>query len=170
VSKTKFSAARLCRKGMGKNMAVVLEVAGHWYEIGISDFLHSFFSTVSYNLEKEWGSRFPYMMKKFYKGKLKYRDVDKARRELLIIRKELEKFPPTKAIWDIDDLSKQEPWEDDISDEMTNLSNYFFTCEGDDLFEVILAAFKDAQESKEDVIIRRVDFDDPGMLYFDCRQ
>lgn len=34
-----------------------------WYEIGAASFLHSFFSTVAYNLEcGNWGTRFPVIM------------------------------------------------------------------------------------------------------------
>ena len=42
-----------------------------WYEIGAASFLHSFFSTVAYNLEcGNWGTRFPVIMNELYQGKL----------------------------------------------------------------------------------------------------
>ena len=52
-------------------MAVGFKVKFYWYQIGDSDFLHSFFSTVAYNLENgNWGSRFPVIMNELYQGKL----------------------------------------------------------------------------------------------------
>ena len=38
-------------------MAVGFKVKFYWYQIGHGDFLHSFFSSVAYNLENgDWGS------------------------------------------------------------------------------------------------------------------
>lgn len=84
-------------------MAVGFKVKYYWYQIGHGDFLHSFFSTVAYNLEdKKWGSRFPVIMNKLYQGKLNREDTDKAIEELSIIKKELQAFSPDKVIWDIE--------------------------------------------------------------------
>lgn len=44
-------------------MAVCIKVGSIIDEIGTSDFFHAFFSTVSYNLEEAWGSRFPVLFK-----------------------------------------------------------------------------------------------------------
>lgn len=44
-------------------MAVGLKVKFYWYQIGTGDFLHSFFSTIAYNLENsKWGSKYPFIM------------------------------------------------------------------------------------------------------------
>lgn len=72
-----------------KYMAVGFKVKFYWYQIGTGNFLHSFFSTVAYNLEnKEWGSRFPIVMNELYQGKAKRKDVVKAIEELNIILRE----------------------------------------------------------------------------------
>ena len=64
-------------------MTVGFKVKYYWYQIGRSDFLYSFFSTVAYNLENgNWGSRFPVIMKELYKGKLERENVNKAIEEL----------------------------------------------------------------------------------------
>ncbi len=64
-------------------MAVGFKVKYYWYQIGRGDFLHSFFSTVAYNLENEnWGSRFPIIMNELYQGKMSWMNVDKAIAEL----------------------------------------------------------------------------------------
>lgn len=135
-------------------MAVGLKVDFLWYPIGSGDFVHSFFSTICCNLEnQEWGSKFPYLMNKLYQGELAHQDVDDARAELAIIRKEFEKFPPEKVVWDIEDLDKQPPWGSDISPEIKSLSNYFVTCDGEDLFDEINKAFRESQLEKQNIIL-----------------
>ncbi len=128
-------------------MAVGFEVDFYWYQIGAGDFLYSFFSTVAYHLENgKWGKRFPAIMKKLYQGELKKKDVDKAIKELEIIRKELQSFTPDQVIWDIEDLSKQPPWGSDISEEITDLSNYYVTSDGEDFISVFMEALETAKE------------------------
>lgn len=116
-------------------MAVGFKVKYYWYQIGRGDFLHSFFSTVAYNLENEnWGSRFPIIMNELYQGKMSWMNVDKAIAELNVIKEELKAFSPDKVIWDIEDLSKQPPWGNNISKDITSLSNYFVTSDGEDCY------------------------------------
>ncbi|XZJ40518.1 Imm70 family immunity protein (plasmid) [Clostridium perfringens] len=111
-------------------MAVGLKIDFLWYQIGIPDFLHSFFSTISYNLEEsKWGSKYPILMNELYQGKLSWENANKAIKELNLIRKELKKFSPDYVVWDIDDISKLSPWGKNISSDITDLSNYFVTSE-----------------------------------------
>lgn len=128
-------------------MAVGFKVDFFWYQIGSGDFLHSFFSTVAYNLEKgKWGSRFPVIMNELYQGKIDNKKIDKAIKEVKIIKKELRKYSPDKVVWDIDDLSKQPPWGDNISKDITNLSNYFVTSDGEDFITIFMNALQEAKE------------------------
>lgn len=113
---------------------VGFKVKFYWYQIGSGDFLHAFFSTVAYNLENmKWGSRFPVIMKELYQGHLPKEHVDAAIGELAVISAELRDLSPVHVIWDIEDLSKQPPWGNDISEDITDLSNYFVTSDGEDL-------------------------------------
>lgn len=136
-------------------MAVGLKVDFLWYPIGTGDFVHSFFSTICYNLEGgKWGSRFPYLMNNLYQGELSYKDVDSAKEELTIIIKELKEFSPDRVIWDIEDLSKQPPWGKNISPEIKNLSNYFITCDGENIFDEIIKAFQESKVEKQNIILQ----------------
>ena len=136
-------------------MAVGFKVKFYWYQIGHGDFLHSFFSTVAYNLENgNWGSRFPVIMNELYQGKLECDNTDKALEELSIIRKELQKFSPEKVVWDIEDLSKQPPWGNDISEDITDLSNYFVTSDGNDFLTVFSHALEKAKEVNSEIVIK----------------
>lgn len=137
-------------------MAVGFKVKYYWYQIGRGDFLHSFFSTVAYNLENEnWGSRFPIIMNELYQGKMSWMNVDKAIAELNVIKEELQAFSPDKVIWDIEDLSKQPPGggENNISKDITSLSNYFVTSDGEDFLATFLRALEMVKEVSCDMEI-----------------
>ncbi len=117
-------------------------------EIGTADFLHSFFSTISGNLEAgEWGSRFPILLKKFYRGKLQQPDAIEALAELDRIKTELAKIQPSKVIWDIEHREKNPPWGNNISPEITNLSNYFVTSTGRDMIDVLREVLEELRDS-----------------------
>lgn len=135
-------------------MATGFRIDFLWYQVGQGDFLHAFFSTICYRLEKGlWGSKFPYLMNDLYHIGLEWTDVPLARKELKKIQKTLSKLPPSDVIWDIDDLSKQPPWGNHISGEITNLSNYFVTSDGRDLITIMFMAFDDAEEIKHKIQI-----------------
>lgn len=136
-------------------MAVGFKVKFYWYQVGNGEFLNSFFSTVAYHLEDmQWGSRFPAIMNELYRGQLDLKNVDQAMEELSTIKKELQNFSPDKVIWDIEDLSKQPPWGNNISKDITSLSNYFVTSEGDDLLQLLYHALKKAKEVNSAVEIK----------------
>lgn len=136
-------------------MAVGFKVKFYWYQIGHGDFLHSFFSTVAYNLENEkWGSRFPVIMNELYQEKIEVDNIGKALDELKIIKKELQLFGPEKVVWDIEDLSKQPPWGHNISKDITDLSNYFVTSDGKDFLSIFSHALEKAKEVNAKIEIK----------------
>ncbi|VEI13478.1 immunity 70 family protein [Trueperella bialowiezensis] len=128
-------------------MVVGLNTDGYWFTIGSGDFFNSFFSTVVVNLESgRWGSRFPMIMNGLYRGKVEANDVEPTLVELAQIREEFRALPPTSVVWDFEDRSKQPPWGDDVADNITDLSNYFVTSNGEDLFEVIEEGLQKAKQ------------------------
>ncbi|KGX91209.1 immunity 70 family protein [Pontibacillus marinus] len=138
-------------------MAVGFKIDFLWYQVGHGDFLHSFFSTISYHLEPNgWGSEYPYLMNELYQGKLSWKDVPKALTEVGEVRSKLKSFTPDKVIWDIEDTSKQPPWGQNISSTITSLANYFVTSDGRDMFEVLVMALKDAEYEKVDIEIESI--------------
>lgn len=135
-------------------MAVGFKVDFLFYQIGHGDFLHSFFSTISYRLEPDgWGTKYPYLLKHLYDGRLDWSDAPKAIKELEEVRSRLKQLTPQDVIWDIEDLSKRPPWGGTISSDITNLSNYFVTSDGRDLFGVLLKALQDSLSEKTDIEI-----------------
>lgn len=128
-------------------MAVGLKLGNITDEIGGQDFFHSFFSTVSYRLETSgWGSRFPCLLKELYQGKLDKNSAEQALIELDTIQAELKRFAPNKVVWDIEDLSAAPPWGNNISSEITDLSNYFVTSAGRDLIGVLRECLEELRD------------------------
>jgi len=126
-----------------------------FYQVGHGDFLHSFFSTVTYHLEPNgWGTKYPYLMNDLYYKRLKWSDIPKAIDEAKEINEKLANYTPSEVIWDIEDLSKQPPWGNNISSNVTSLSNYFVTSDGRSLIEVLLKALNQAYEDKFDLEIK----------------
>ncbi|MDQ0231497.1 immunity 70 family protein [Metabacillus malikii] len=135
-------------------MAVGFKVKYYWYQVGHGDFVHSFFSTISYHLEQNgWGSEFPYLLNDLYHGKLENKNIDSAINELEEIKKKLQNYSPSQVIWDIDNLSKRPPWGDNISMDIKNLSNYFVTSEGEDLIDMLMKALEKGIKTNSDVYI-----------------
>jgi hypothetical protein len=135
-------------------MAVGLKVKYYWYQIGNGDFLYSFFSTICFRLEnKQWGSKYPYLMNELYQGELKRDHIENAIKELTRVKKELKKFRPSEVVWDIDDLKAKPPWGDNISTEIKNLSEYFVTSEGEDLIDMMEKALMRAKDLNESLHI-----------------
>lgn len=119
-------------------MALGLRVGSNLWPVGTGDFLHAFFSTIGVRLESDgWGTRFPAVTTELYDGELTAETAARALAELDQIRAELRELLPSEVVWDVEDRSKQPPWGDEVSDEITDLSNYFVTEDGRDLFEVL---------------------------------
>lgn len=127
------------------------------YTIGTADFLHAFFSTVCGRLENgKWGSRFPHLMNELYQGVLPVKHLAAGTEELSQIKQELAQFAPDQVIWDIDDRSLTPPWGDNISNDITDLSNYFVTSEGEDFLSVFAAALDKAQQRNASLKIQTI--------------
>lgn len=133
---------------------VGFSVSFYFYQIGSADFLHSFFSTVAYRLEDgKWGQHYPYIMNQLYHGELCIENVHDAILELQDIQKRFTELTPNKVIWDIDDLSKQPPWGTNISTQISNLSNYYITSDGEDFITQFEHALQKAKEMNQSIKI-----------------
>ncbi|WP_242221405.1 Imm70 family immunity protein [Bacillus cereus group sp. BfR-BA-01380] len=138
-------------------MAVGFSVDMFFYEAGHPDFLHSFFSTISYHTEPEgWGTKYPLLMKDLYFDKLKWQDATEALKNVEEIRETLSKIPPSKVIWDIEDLTKKPPYGDKIPEDITNLAEYHTTGRGTEFLTLLKNALKDSVEEKQDVTIEKL--------------
>jgi len=124
-------------------MGVGLKLRSVTDEIGSPDFFHAFFSTVHHHLEDgEWGCAFPAIMKELYAGELEEDRAAIALEELNTIATRLKELPPDRVVWDIENLDAKPPWGDNISSDITDLSNYFVTSTGRDLIETMREALE----------------------------
>jgi hypothetical protein len=126
-----------------------------WYPIGTDEFVNSFFSTISYHLEPEGrGTKYPYLTKNLYNGKLNWSDAQKAIEEAKEVYSQLSSIKPSQVIWDIENLSMKPPWGESISTDITSLANYFVTSSGKGLFEILFMALQNSYEEKIDIEIQ----------------
>jgi hypothetical protein len=79
--------------------------------------------------------------------------VKEALKELEEIRSDFKLYTPLEVVWDIDDLEKNPPWRDNISEDITDLYNYFITSDGDHLIELLYNALKKAENLNLDISI-----------------
>ena len=85
-------------------------------------------------------------MNELHQGTLPAEHLAAGADELAQIKQELAQFSPNQVIWDIDDRSLTPPWGDNISEDITDLRNYFVTSEGEDFLTVFAAALDKAQQ------------------------
>lgn len=128
-------------------MTVGIQLGSITDEVGASDFFHSFFSTISGNLEPDgWGTRFPLLLDSLYSGELQQKDAIEALNELKKVKMELATLSPKKVIWDIESREKDPPWGFNISADITDLSNYFVTSTGRDLINLLNEALEELRD------------------------
>lgn len=81
------------------------------WTVGEDCFLHSFFSTIAHQVEREgWGSRFPALMKELYVGRLRRERVPQARGELEQVREALSRLPPEARVYAYEDPNRPTRW------------------------------------------------------------
>jgi 2,3-bisphosphoglycerate-dependent phosphoglycerate mutase len=127
-------------------MGVGLKVGSITDEIGAPSYLFSFFSTVSANLERSWGERFPLLMEGLYRGALDSTDAQGLLDELAVIKAEFSKLSPDRVVWNYEDRSQSPPWGGKIAGHIVDLSNYFVTSNGRDLFELFDEAIEELRD------------------------
>lgn len=138
-------------------MMVGIQVGPIFYTVGNNDFLHAFFSTVAYRAEgNKWGSVYPILMNQLYRDALSHVLVDDLQHELRRIRVHFTSLPPQAVVWNSDDLDKTPPWKDHIADSITNLSDYFVTSDGKNMFDLFEIALETSKNFKKDIKIRRL--------------
>jgi len=123
-------------------------------DIGGSDIWYSIYSTVEIRLGT-FKKNIPLAVEFIKTGKC---DPDKAlecARQFNLLRDELAKYPPNKAVYTIDDITKTAPWEDDLSPVVTSCANLYTTADGQDLLFEIVSILTYAYYLKVSVIAER---------------
>lgn len=106
-------------------------------DVGGSDIWYSIYSTV----EKRMGSfkkKIPLAIEFLKTGKCNSENALESARQFNLLRDELAKYPPSKAVYNMDDMSKLAPWADDLSPVVTSCANLYTTADGKDLlYEIV---------------------------------
>lgn len=124
-------------------MNVGFRYSGIWTEVGESDFLHAFFSTISFHLESnKWGSRYPYLLKKLYYEGLDSQEIPQALEELKEIQTKFSTMEPNEIIWDAEDILKEPPKLFFKDKQVSNLSECFITVGGKNLINRLIEIFE----------------------------
>jgi len=135
-------------------MTVAFKIGNVASEVGSEDFLHSFFSTISFHLEpKGWGSRFPELMNELYQGRLDPSKAGKVLGDVNTIKTELSAIAPDRVVWDIEDISAKPPWGDYVDGSVTDLSNYFITSTNRDLLGLLIECLEYQIESGQELTL-----------------
>lgn len=109
-------------------MSVGFRYSGIWTEVGESDFLHAFFSTICFRLESnKWGSKYPYLQKKLYYETLDSKEAVHALEELKEIQIRFADLKPEDIVWDVENLTKKPPKTFFSNKNAYNLSECFIT-------------------------------------------
>jgi 2,3-bisphosphoglycerate-dependent phosphoglycerate mutase len=121
---------------------------------GGEDFwLHSFFSTIAYQLERDgWGSRFPALMNELYAGRLPLERVPEARAELETIRSELQQRPPDARVFAYEEPDRATPWP--VPPGASSLADSFLTANGKNMLDLLARALDGAEQARGDVEIK----------------
>ena len=138
-------------------MTVGIIVDFLWFPIGTDSFLYSFFSTICYRLEhQKWGKKFPVVMNELYSGSLSYGSIKICLREIESIERKFKRLAPSAVVWTLENLDEKPPWGEDISENIMSLAEYFITCDGKNLFEVLKTALKEAEVEQVDMRIEKI--------------
>jgi hypothetical protein len=123
------------------------------WTVGDDAFLHSFFSTVAYQVETGgWGSRAPALTTDLYGGRLPFERVDAARAELAAVRRALEQLSPTARVFEYEAPNTPTPWP--VPPGAATLADCFLTASGDNLLDILEEVLEAAREAGTDVEIR----------------
>lgn len=105
--------------------------------VGSSDIWNSIYSTVEirFGLFKR---RIPLALQFFKTGSCDSKDAMETARQFNLMRDELSRYTPEKAVYDSRDLRKKAPWANNISSVITSCANLYTTTDGQDLlYEVV---------------------------------
>ena len=114
-------------------MTVYSSDNNRYVEIGSYDIWKAVRSTITVRLGS-YTKRVPLAMAFLNTGVCDYAEAMDTARQFNLIRDELSKYPPEKAVYDMDDPKKKAPWVDNISPVITSCGNLFTTADGKDLF------------------------------------
>lgn len=106
-------------------------------DVGGGDIWFSVYSTIEIRL-KSFKNQIPEIIHFFKTGKCSTESALETARQFNLLRDELSKYTPDKAVYNMNNLSEKPPWENDLSPVVTSCGNLYTTADGKDLlFEIV---------------------------------
>lgn len=120
--------------------------------LGREDLVQSLFANIAFHLENDkWGSKYPVIMNKFYKGKLEAKEIRQAIKEMKEIKNKLTEIHVKDMMWCFDEFVIPTPFADDLED--MSLSEYFINVKGNMIIDVILDILSIAKKNRKGIYV-----------------
>ncbi len=117
-------------------MIITSEDGNVYAEIGNSEIINCFYSTIVFNLNYNLED-ISLAIAFLENGKCEAQDCIETAREFNLIRDRLSLIPIEKLVYDMNNPSKKAPWNGNISPIVTSCGNFFTTADGKDMiFEI----------------------------------
>lgn len=114
------------------NMIIMSSNGKRIVDVGRYDIWFSLYSTVDLKMGL-FKRKVPLALSFLATGCCKADSAQETARQMNLIRDELSRLSPDKAVYDKNDPKKEAPWKDHISPIVTSCSNLFTTADGHDL-------------------------------------
>lgn len=113
-------------------------------EIGGNPITGALFYSIAHHLEKrEWGSKYPIIMNELYYNGIEVEHLEQGLKEIKEIKEKLKGYAPEQIVWDYEDLDLTIPWINNISSNVTDLSNIFLSpYDRNNILDVIIEAIE----------------------------
>ena len=105
--------------------------------VGQYEIWHCLYSTVAVRL-KDFEEKAPLAFRFLQSGECASAEATKTARDINLVRDELSKIPPESAVFDLNDMERETPWKDHLSEVITSCNTMFTTSDGKDLlYEIV---------------------------------
>lgn len=123
-------------------------------DIGGSDIWLSLYSTVEIRLGT-FKKSIPNVINFLETGKCDPKDALNCARQFNLLRDELSKYRPDQVIYDLNNLTKEAPWKEDLSPVVTSIANLYTTTDGKDLLFEIVSILTYSYYTREEIIVEQ---------------
>lgn len=116
------------------------------FNLGNDETVQGFFASIAYHLEnKKWGSVYPTIMNKFYRGKLEIKDINNAIKEIKEIKQGLSKIDFSQIVYDLESVPEKKYLKEKIT---ISIDDMFINNKREKMTDMILTVLESVKKSK----------------------
>lgn len=135
-------------------MSVRLQVGETFFKVGTPLVLHGFFCSVGYHLEPiGWGSKYPALMHELYEGQLSVKSIEKAQKELTLIREKFRGLCVDEVVFDMEAGPGEGVNSEQLNAKAKNLEEFFLTQDKENFLDLLEKALESAKKQGEALVI-----------------